>query len=72
MRVGDQLVKGSIEISANYTGDKFGKGFEGLVPSLWLRFTIYEASIHGKVFVEILSFTRVNWRKLFAEILPLK
>ena len=35
MRVGDQVVKGSIGISADFTA----KGFEGLVRSLGLRFS---------------------------------
>ena len=70
MRVGDQLVKGSIGISSNFTGDKLAKGFEGLVRSLGVRFTTYEATIHGKVSVESSSLTGVNWRKLFAGIGP--
>ena len=70
MRVGDQLVKGSIGISSDFTGDKLAKGFEGLVRSLGVRFTTYEATIHGKISVESSSLTGVNWRKLFAGIGP--
>ena len=70
MRVGDQLIKGSIGISADFTGDKLAKGFESLVRSLGLRFTTYEAKIHGKVSVVSSSLMGVNWRKLFARIGP--
>ena len=42
MRVEDQLVKGSIGISSNFTGDKLAKGFEGLVRSIGLLFSVHD------------------------------
>ena len=69
MRVGDQLVKGSIRISADFTGDKLAIGFEGLVRSIGLQFTTYEATIHGKVSVESSSLMAGNLHACFQYVM---
>ena len=63
-------MKGSIAISAEFTNDKLAKGFEGLVQSIGVRFSTYEASVHGKISVEFSSLTGVKWRRLLARIGP--
>ena len=70
MRIGDKLVEGSVDISSKFTGDPLAKGFEQLVQSLGVRFSINETVVHGKVKVKHSSMTGVNWRKLFARIGP--
>ena len=47
MRVGDKLVLGSIDISAKFTKDPLAKGFEQLVRSLGVRFSINETVVHA-------------------------
>ena len=50
-------------------GNKLAKGFEGLVRSIGLRFTTYEATIHGKVSVESSSLTAGNLHACFQYVM---
>ena len=49
MRIGERLVEGSIQICAQYTGDKLAKSFEQLVRTTTVRFTTFETIVRNKV-----------------------
>ena len=70
MRIGEKMVKNSINASAQHTGDKLAAAFQAIVRGCGVPFTIYETSIHGKNQVAFSSLTGRNWRKLLAEIGP--
>ena len=49
MRIGERLVEGSIQITAEYTGDKLAKGFEELVRKTGVQFTTFEKLVRNQV-----------------------
>ena len=49
MRLGERLIEGSIQICAQYTGDKLAKRFEEVVRTTKVHFTTFETIVRNQV-----------------------
>ena len=61
MQLGERLVEGSIQICAQYTGDKLAKRFEDIVRTTKVQFTTFETIVRNQVLqFRLLNFTKMN------------